>query len=1383
MALRAKSRRRLLVLLIVLAVLILGGGGAYVGRMVYLERKAQQAKREGIELFDRGQYEPALHKLGTYLGRHQDDAEILYKYAVSRGKVEMPGSRHLVQSAQLLQRLLALEPDHPQASRDLLELYDRIGYASEALELADQLLAETGEDPELIRYKARALVRLQKPLQALPLSKKYNQLKPTDIAEQIQTLSMMHRLQASQGEILQRAAALRSRFPDDPRFVLLDGVAHRWAGRIQDAAKLFQQAAGQDAPDAQYTALLAGQLQSLGLYDQAEKLLQDARDSHDPQIQAMYIRRRFQRGDLEEVLARTENLSWAENAAMRARMLTLRAMALMQREDSTRLRATIADLEAQENAISQAWVPYLRTRLEAEPPSPRTVEILTGSLTRLPGDPFLHYFLAEHLNALGETDLALEKLKAALASAGGWHMPFLRAGVLLARRGQYEEAAALAREALRRDSRSVPAALALLRARSRQLSELPAERLESLLDLALQLDEAAPDDPTVQLLQVDLPARLGRKDQAAGKARKLQQRRELSASMRRGLAGLNQRHELGLADLEGPDTSGPENLAAGQALARVLSREDLKSFDPAAAALEDLRRRSSDADSMAWKIARLRLRRRFDPDAAGKAWAAFLDENPESLPALRAALDSPRVWQDRELASRAVEAFRSLSPSQGLQWRIYQARLDMDSRDSADLQRAVELLEHVVLQAPRRFDAQMMLLQCLRRQGNYAKALDRVASLVQLGDKDGSIRLLQAQMMYRHGDKDRARRIVDQLAQGPETSQAVLRGAAQLLASQADPQGALDVLGRLHPDPDAAADLQLAAYQLQAGQPEKAQATARRTLEKDPSARSIVFLARLLAVADRPDEARQVLRRLESLEMPAWQRHLILASFAENHQTLEEARRHYTRAVEAGPDEPATHLSRIRFLLESGQMEPLSQALTQAQNLPEIPWQVEMLSARGDLLEATAGNAAAAEFWLAAIASRDNQQPALEGLQLIRRMQDQTEISTEEVENAGQIARKHPGFLPVQVLWARMSMAIGRNDDAVQWAGRALQDFPEAPEPAWILSQALAAQGLWAQAISAADQWRVRSRGLAAPAADMLIAEGQIQLGRPERAAASLEAYVQQALENPDRGYPLISRYARALILSDKTDSAAKALRPLLATHPRYRREWIALAMLVVPEIDQMQAWLEAVTPLVPADAHSEQIALAEAWFTLGRRAGNAEWIDRAKGILAARTAASPDAAISLGVICDMQGDVARAEPLYRDALGREASEHLAAIAANNLAMILIEDSRELARAETLARRAVQARPNSANFHDTVAQACQARGKHAEAVEMLERAVQLEPAHPKWMLQLAQAQLRAGQKQDARDSLLRLRRIYPESRMLPDELRARLIRLDKELQS
>ena len=117
-----------------------------------------------------------------------------------------------------------------------------------------------------------------------------------------------------------------------------------------------------------------------------------------------------------------------------------------------------------------------------------------------------------------------------------------------------------------------------------------------------------------------------------------------------------------------------------------------------------------------------------------------------------------------------------------------------------------------------------------------------------------------------------------------------------------------------------------------------------------------------------------------------------------------------------------------------------------------------------------------------------------------------------------------------------------------------------------------------------------------------------------------------------------------------------------------------------------------------------------------------------------------------------MNGDFAKAEPLYRQVL-ELAPNHMFAM--NNLAWILAKQNRPGALA--MVQQAIAASPQSPEPVDTLAFALAQENQLDKAIETAKRAVSMAPNHGRYRFNLAKLYLKAGQKNEAKSELTRLR--------------------------
>lgn len=151
-----KGLRRLLMLLAAVALVISGAAVAWVIRNNSIQAGLEEARTEGMALYERGEHEKALPKLGKYVARHKDNYDVIIAYAECQAQVPQPNGRHF-RSAITVARLAAeLDPERPEAHEMLLGLYAGAGFFTELSETASRLLRITPDhrDAHLMRIAA-----------------------------------------------------------------------------------------------------------------------------------------------------------------------------------------------------------------------------------------------------------------------------------------------------------------------------------------------------------------------------------------------------------------------------------------------------------------------------------------------------------------------------------------------------------------------------------------------------------------------------------------------------------------------------------------------------------------------------------------------------------------------------------------------------------------------------------------------------------------------------------------------------------------------------------------------------------------------------------------------------------------------------------------------------------------------------------------------------------------------------------------------------------------------------------------------------------------------------------------------------------------------------
>jgi tetratricopeptide (TPR) repeat protein len=123
---------------------------------------------------------------------------------------------------------------------------------------------------------------------------------------------------------------------------------------------------------------------------------------------------------------------------------------------------------------------------------------------------------------------------------------------------------------------------------------------------------------------------------------------------------------------------------------------------------------------------------------------------------------------------------------------------------------------------------------------------------------------------------------------------------------------------------------------------------------------------------------------------------------------------------------------------------------------------------------------------------------------------------------------------------------------------------------------------------------------------------------------------------------------------------------------------------------------------------------------------------------------------MSLGILAQTLGREGEAKAWYEEVLRLHPDT---APAANNLSYLLAANFATSGRAVDLARRAVAAEPENAEYRDTLAVALSANNRHEEAAEASREAMRLDPENALIALRSAKVFFEGGLKEEAREAL------------------------------
>jgi tetratricopeptide (TPR) repeat protein len=465
------------------------------------------------------------------------------------------------------------------------------------------------------------------------------------------------------------------------------------------------------------------------------------------------------------------------------------------------------------------------------------------------------------------------------------------------------------------------------------------------------------------------------------------------------------------------------------------------------------------------------------------------------------------------------------------------------------------------------------------------------------------------------------------------------------------------------------------------------------------------------------------------------------------------ARLHLRRAIQLEPREPEAYLVLAQLHLEArapGQAVKVVEALAAA-----LPGEASGYRRLG-LALAERGDASRATHLLARAVERDPGD--VEALTTLAQLHEKAGRLSEAEELLARALERDPDNQAVLVSAGRLALRLGSAVRARAYFDRLLS-LSEEPELAVRVAFAFLAVHDSASASEVLDSAR-KGRGLSARVSFYAGLVHERMRHFAEAAAAYAEVPVTAELF-PD------ARLRRAICLSQAGDSAAalSLLREALSERPDDTELLVQHARVLERSgaPDRAVAALKEALARVPAPELYE--ALAD---TLRRQGRPAEAVTLLHDAVE-RHPREPALRYALGSLLQAQGDEAGSIAWMRSVLEVDPN-HAAAM--NFIGYLLAQRGRDHDEAERLVRRALELRPDTGSFLDSLGWIFFQRGDYPRALETLERAVALEPEEPVILEHLGDAYHRLSRTDEAAGAwrrALELLALNPESADSPGQ--------------
>ncbi|MCA9291674.1 MAG: tetratricopeptide repeat protein, partial [Phycisphaerales bacterium] len=1069
-------------------------------------------------------------------------------------------------------------------------------------------------------------------------------------------------------------------------------------------------------------------------------------------------RRAWQRNDLPAVLTIVDDAE-VSLGALSPGLRRWQIAALMALGRTVECRRALETLEAEStssrdagDATHRAVIRALRARLDADAaPWIDVQDVYLQALAVAPREPMIQYLLGEGCLRAGELERAEQAFRAATTMDPNWIAAGLAEADALLRLGRSGDALAVAQSiAPRASERDLSASLILVRsilacAHDGILVGGDARRRDDVVEYLQTLNGHLPGNAEIASLLVEAFLAAGRRDDAATFVRTVIAEQSEDAPLLVALTRTSRRLGLGL-EAELIAVLGPAALEANADGAVEASALAERGGDRAAAlAVLDRARAAATSDAARERldIERCQVLLRGDDPGASAALASLITTWPNSLTAVSVALREERLWDDADLAARALDRLRSLLGPNAIQVRLGEATrvLRYEADDDARLAEAIVSINGVLEEAPESLAALTLSAEA-SLTGRHAQpdlAADALRRAVELYPNQVALYPRLIALLQERGDFATADRYLQRLGQVAGTDESVRALELSMLETQGDFEMAHRRAGELA-KPDSITDqLVLARLAQRAGRMNDARNLYDRLLATPPVGDAVYAeAAHFHAVNGRVDEGWRLLRAAP-FEGREDLRTLMYGLFQQRYGDIAEAERWLRRAVEIGPDEPAGAEALARLLADRQAFDESRQVVLTA--LRRHPDHVGLRATLALTSLGDGGDPAAALSELRALGA-DNEclLGSLELFERIERRDGRAIPKPADLDAANQLVAECPRFLPGWRLAMSLHVDGGLLADALQLAERAMTRFPNQPDPAQWAADLQIRLGRIPDAYSSAQEWRRRS--MHDPiSADVMCAGLLMEMGRMDEAMRTLAPYEARIVAASDRQPAPALLLVQALAHAGRVEDAVRLLMPRLKTDAGWRAQWISAAGTVpAPAARRM---LDVVEPLTTDDA--VRVLLAGAWNGIGQREGDASVLDRAWRIVDAVKTSDESlraaAEFCRATICESRRNDADAARRYRAVLDLNPSH---AGAMNNLAIVLVRAGTACEEALTLCDGALRLMPDQPDMLDTRAQVLQCLGRYDEARASLERAIAQRPQDVAMRLNLVETMLDQG---------------------------------------
>lgn len=1261
----------------------------------------------------------------------QRNPEALYLYVKARREVTLNNGEHIALLFPALRQLVALDPSNREAGVMLLQIQLLYGQESNALTTSTRLIEVHPKDGELLQYRAAVYEKMGRTREALDDIWAALELNPLDVRAGADAARLTTAMNGESDRFVAWANKLVTQFPQDPRALVFQGQARLLEKDRLQAEQSFIAAANLPPTDNDFAEVMVQWLERIDRYDLALKYLENhASPGFDNRLSEELLYRQFENSTNEQVVSR---FLAGDRASAETDLIAVVALSA-RRAGRSELADQLHTSLSQGNTHAKNWAKVLEASWSSPINPGALITAADAALQLRPNNPHLSYILGSTLMDVGEFEAALPHLRTSASVRSSWAQPLYLSARIALLYGEPGQAAELAQSALQREPNIIYADLEAA-ARAYQADVRDPDQVTRAVRRVESVQEQSPGAPRSLLALVDLHRRANDRSaarQALMDALTLEPPLDQATliELARQADGVDPALAVEVRDR----TEALYGKDAQLSLDRAISLATAGKADEGAALL---RAQMPDPAGLEWQRALAEyLTVIRSPDAVA-AWIRVADAFPGDLVAQSRAVDRVPLGEHPAFAARAITRMRAIGGEESVGWRIARARLLLTGTKSGApeaVNEAGTLLREALEVAPNRADALRLMSRVYELTGDPVNAITAMQKAENIDPGIPAAQFRLGQMLHQQKRYRESQTSLIRVANSPDAP-LDLRMNAMLMLGQ---QGELKVLIPIAKGIVATkvggvrAQILLTELYLADGQFAEAQQMAEQLLQA-PAPESIAYLSEYFERTNQPERAERTLALLDTVEMSQSERSEIRGLFASRRNDMESALGHFRAAAEAAPDQPRRWRTLVQMDLLFNQPAVAIQDAERGKSLGINDAGIAAVLANQELLSTLAVDARFARLAASVVSDDAHREVSLQALKTILEAAEQRTPLDEVANTLTQQAEATPEFLPLQIAAIQLLFQADLHAEAADLALQTMERFPSDSESARLAALSLNNSNDWRRSAIAAAQWGQRAPEYRSYAA-ILLASAQRNMGRYDDALKTLQPYVDAALRQPDDNFALLREYAWALALRGEIDQAWSIIQPQLTTAPPWREFAGQLAAEVLPNATAATAWLAAIEPNIPTDNLGERLILAQGEYKAANRLNSPELLDRAhKRVeqVLTRTDAPIEALFLQGDIATARGELRQAEESYRKLLQASPQTHLAM---NNLAMVILARGQDSAAAVRFAESATRAQPNEPNYFDTLAQAYLANRELDNAVNAINRAIELDRFSSAWFL-------------------------------------------------